>query len=127
MSGEVQEGLYEQFVRAEWTSDTPEAPPVCEQTIYRAHYVGTDPLAGLSWTTSLETAKWFAEYLTSPRAAFLGMRRGRQTQITVAVCDRFLARFSHRGEHEVIPDRSRVVICADWNASARQASAHDPG
>jgi len=116
-AGELADELYELFDLVGWTSDTPEPMPRGRQRIYRAHYVGTDPLAGLSWTTSRAKADWFAEYMMhSPRAGLIGMPGG-LAQVTVARCSRFLARFSGRGEFEVIPDRTRVRVIGTLKAA----------
>lgn len=114
--------MYEQFVRAGWTSDTAARRPMRQCQIYRAHYVGTEPLDGLSWTTSLEVAKRYARHLRGGRALFFGLPCG-PTQITTARCDRFLARFSGRGEHEVIPDKARVVVSGCAKRRARSLTA----
>jgi hypothetical protein len=52
----------------------------------------------------------------SPRAGLIGMPGG-LAQVTVARCSRFLARFSGRGEFEVIPDRTRVRVIGTLKAA----------
>jgi len=71
--------------------------------IYRAHLSNTPAAAGLSWTTSFDVADWFAGYLLSPRAAFVGIPQGGSVMISAASCDSVLGYFEGREEWEVIP------------------------
>jgi hypothetical protein len=70
------EGLRAQFERVGYVTDNPAAILPLPVTIYRAQWGGDpEPAEALSWTASRETAQWFADYLTSPRAQFLGIVR----------------------------------------------------
>jgi hypothetical protein len=109
VAADVSARLYQRLVQLDWTADTMHRRPTALREIYRAHIEATDPLRGMSWTTSLQTAHQYVEYLRSPRARLMGVPDG-EPVITRAACDRFVARFLKRGEHEVIPDKSRVIL-----------------
>lgn len=81
--------------------------------IYRAHLANTPATAGLSWTTSFEIAEWFAGYLLSPRAAFVGIPQGCTAVISAATCESVLGYFASREEREVIPGGIRNLYIAE--------------
>lgn len=95
--------LREQFERVGYVTDTKEELEF-PLTIWRAAYADDDIDNALSWTTSRETADFFARHHTSIRAQFLGLYRDDMPMlIWRATCDEALAYFTNRGESEVVP------------------------
>jgi hypothetical protein len=101
-AGSSTEGLREQFARVGFVSDTEkelELPAV----VYRAGWHDDDAEQALSWTLEFSKAEWWARYLTSVRAWFVGIRREDATPtIYQGVCTHAYGYFIGRDEAEVI-------------------------
>lgn len=95
--------LRAQFERVGFVSDSDTPAPKPPLVVYRAAWNDGDPVKALSWTGSLDRAKWFAKYLTGVRAQWLGMKRtDGQVLVYRGLCTEMFGYLTSRGEEEVI-------------------------
>jgi hypothetical protein len=84
--------------------------PKFPRYVYRGAWEDDEAELALSWTTSQKQAEWFASYLTSIRAAFLGIRREGVTPVVFrARCHEAFGYLNGRGEQEVVAKRLTSV------------------
>lgn len=88
--------------------------PTFPRTVYRAYRADTDPFDGISWTLELDVALFFAGYLKSDRAKFLGIVADGPVRIAQARCGQALAFFEGREESEVIPVMGSLELVRTW-------------
>lgn len=87
------------FITDAKKSEIPDLPV----TVYRAAYADDDIENALSWTTSKETAEFFARHHTSLRARFLGLYRDdAEMRIFEGTATEAYGYLTGRGEAEVI-------------------------
>lgn len=105
------EDFLELFRRAGYVSDTRRKPRGV-LTIYRGNLSHGQPPAGLSWTLSVDVARWFAQYCaTSGRANYLGMglEGGDPTIWRAKInAEDILGYFIGRKEREVVVDPATI-------------------
>jgi hypothetical protein len=96
--------LAEQFDIAGYVTDAKKSEqPALPVTVYRGAWEDDDVETALSWTTDLERAEWFARYLTSVRAMFLGIHRTDVSPVVFqGTCTEAYGYLTGRGEHEVV-------------------------
>ena len=104
--------LAKSWKRLGYISDT-KGPLPAEMIVYRARYKGV-PDRGLSWTLSLDIARWYVDYLGGSRARLCGMPTHLDREIvtqTVPAAE-VLGWFNERGEHEIVlaPTRRRKQV-----------------
>ena len=104
--GPYRHALREQFEGIGFFTDAAKADvPEFPVTVYRGAWSDDDVAWALSWTTDREKAEWFARYLTSPRAWFLGIKRdedGVLPTVFQGTCIEAFGYLTDRDEHEVI-------------------------
>jgi hypothetical protein len=123
--------LREHFAAAGWLTDEAgrDEPPDFPCTVYRAAWEDDDVETALSWTTSKETAEFFARHLVSLRAQFLGIyREDVDPWIWEATCESAFAYFNDRGEFEVVPEilsdiRPIAVLQTEGNRKRRMPTS----
>lgn len=115
--------LREQFERVGYVTDDEDFELELPVTVYRAAYEDDDVESALSWTTSLETAHFFARHHTSIRAAFLGLYRDDVDMVIWRdTMHEAHAYFNGRGEHEVVPRRITDIEAIQKLARAEEVS-----
>ena len=106
--------LREEMELSDFFTDGDEHDPVkvpkFPRYVYRGAWEDDDAEVALSWTTKQKTAEWFARYLTSPRAMFLGIYRDDVEPLVFrARCHEAYGFLNGRGEHEVVAKRLTAV------------------